>query len=189
MATHSLIPMPSHSLVCKHGGGRPGPFYCVNDVSVYLGRQKRGAFRGCVFWFESGVVHFHFAIVRNSSTWDRNKMLMSEKKCGLELEKIQGMLTIHFSFLNKDSLSWRLFPSHLHWSFQEGTSPYDCKTITMNLGEGGIEFRRLHNKTTASSDWSQLTLLVFSQVLLDPGTDWYWAFVIGTALGVRVAEE
>ena len=26
--------------VCKNGGGRPGIFYHVNDVSVYLGRQK-----------------------------------------------------------------------------------------------------------------------------------------------------
>ena len=66
----------------------------------------------------------------------------------------------------------------------------DYKTITMNLGEGGTEFRRIHNKTTASSDWLQLTLLaLFSQVLLDPGADWYRALVIDTALGMIVAEE
>ena len=28
--------------VYKNGGGRPGPVYHVNDVSVYLGRQKGG---------------------------------------------------------------------------------------------------------------------------------------------------
>ena len=26
--------------VCENGGGRPGIFYHVNGVSVYLGRQK-----------------------------------------------------------------------------------------------------------------------------------------------------
>ena len=26
----------------KIGGGRPSPFYHVNDVSVYLGRQRGG---------------------------------------------------------------------------------------------------------------------------------------------------
>ena len=26
--------------VLRSGGGRPGPFYHVNDVSVYLGRQR-----------------------------------------------------------------------------------------------------------------------------------------------------
>ena len=26
--------------VCKNGGGRPGPFYHVDDVSVYLDRQR-----------------------------------------------------------------------------------------------------------------------------------------------------
>ena len=37
-----LIPRPSHCPVFDHlqyGGGRPGSFYYVNDVSVYLGRQ------------------------------------------------------------------------------------------------------------------------------------------------------
>ena len=27
-------------VVCKNGGGRPGPFYHMNDVSVYLGGQR-----------------------------------------------------------------------------------------------------------------------------------------------------
>ena len=26
--------------VCKNGGGRPGPFYHMNDINVYLGRQR-----------------------------------------------------------------------------------------------------------------------------------------------------
>ena len=67
--------------VCKNGGGRPGPFYHVNDVSVYLGRQRGGgvpdrknAFRACILRFEPGVVRFHFANVRNSSAWDGGKV-------------------------------------------------------------------------------------------------------------------
>ena len=38
------FPTSSFSLlaVCKNGGGRPGSFYHVNDVSVYLGRQRGG---------------------------------------------------------------------------------------------------------------------------------------------------
>ena len=41
-----LVPRPSHHpefdhlQYAKNGGGRPGPFYHVNDVSVYLGRQR-----------------------------------------------------------------------------------------------------------------------------------------------------
>ena len=38
----SLVPRPSHHPVFVHRGGRPGIFYHVNDVSVYLGRQKGG---------------------------------------------------------------------------------------------------------------------------------------------------
>ena len=41
----SLIHRPSHRLgfaVCENGRGRPGPFCHVNDVSVYLGRQRVG---------------------------------------------------------------------------------------------------------------------------------------------------
>jgi len=30
--------------VCKNRGGRPGPFYHMSDVSVYLGRQRWGGF-------------------------------------------------------------------------------------------------------------------------------------------------
>jgi len=49
VAIRSPVPRPSHvpssfwSLaVCKNGGGRPGTIYHVNDVSVYLGRQRGG---------------------------------------------------------------------------------------------------------------------------------------------------
>ena len=36
------LPTIQSLVVCKRGGGRPGPFYHVNDVSVYLGRQRGG---------------------------------------------------------------------------------------------------------------------------------------------------
>ena len=41
----SLVPRPSHRPVLitwsmQKQGGRPGIFYHVNDVSVYLGRQR-----------------------------------------------------------------------------------------------------------------------------------------------------
>ena len=44
----SLVPRPSHRPVfdrlqfAKNGGGRPVIFYHVNDISVYLGRQRGG---------------------------------------------------------------------------------------------------------------------------------------------------
>ena len=62
--------------VCKNGRGRPGPFYQVNDISVYLGRQRvsaqRSAFCACVLRFESGAVCFRFLNAWNFSSWDRN---------------------------------------------------------------------------------------------------------------------
>ena len=118
MGTHSLVPMPSRHLVFDH-----------------LQRGKAWS-----IWIWSGT--FSLCDYLKLQHLGQKQDINVRKKCGLELEKIQGMLTIHFSFINKDSLSWRLFPPHLHWSFQEGTSPYDYKTITMNLGE---EFRRIHN--------------------------------------------
>ena len=41
MSQHSSVPSPSHCLQnakCTHVhvGGRPGPFYCVNDVNAHL---------------------------------------------------------------------------------------------------------------------------------------------------------
>ena len=46
--TTTLVPRPSHRPVfdnlqyAKNGGGRPGIFYHVNDISVYLGTQRGG---------------------------------------------------------------------------------------------------------------------------------------------------
>ena len=45
--THtSLVPRPSHHPLFEYsiqnGGERPGPFHHKSDVSIYLGRQKRG---------------------------------------------------------------------------------------------------------------------------------------------------
>ena len=50
----SLVSRPFHQLViacmqngaCKNGGGWPGQFYHVNDISVYLGRQRGGGVPG-----------------------------------------------------------------------------------------------------------------------------------------------
>ena len=45
IALHSLAFPPSSVwllAVCKNGSGRPGPFYHMNDVSIYLGRQSVG---------------------------------------------------------------------------------------------------------------------------------------------------
>ena len=68
--------------VCKNrggGGGRPGSFYHVNDISVYLGRQRgrrvpnqKNAFHAHTLCFEPGVVHFSFSNVTNSSVWGTN---------------------------------------------------------------------------------------------------------------------
>ena len=79
----SIASFPGHSPssfwllpVCKNGRGRPGPFYQVNDISVYLGRQRvsaqRSAFCACVLRFESGAVCFRFLNAWNFSSWDRN---------------------------------------------------------------------------------------------------------------------
>ena len=74
----SLIPLFSFWLlaVCKKGGGKPGPFYHVNDVSVYRGgevpnqkKKKTTTFCACVLCFRPGTVCFCFVNVWNSSTW------------------------------------------------------------------------------------------------------------------------
>ena len=57
----SFIPRPSYRpvfdppTVCKNGGGRPGPFYHMNDVSVYQGRQREGR----VPWLKELISHMH----------------------------------------------------------------------------------------------------------------------------------
>ena len=48
MIMTSLVPRHFHRpvfdcfTVCENGGRRPGPFYHMNDVTVYLGKQKGG---------------------------------------------------------------------------------------------------------------------------------------------------
>ena len=42
---HSVIPRSPHCpvfFIAFSGGERPGPFYHMNDVSVYQGRQRGG---------------------------------------------------------------------------------------------------------------------------------------------------
>ena len=60
--------------------GRPGPFYHMNDVIVYLGRHREGGWgRGppskeytCVLCLNQEQYVFCFANVQNSSPWGRN---------------------------------------------------------------------------------------------------------------------
>ena len=81
----SLVPRPSQSPVfgcleyAKMEGGRPGIIYHVNDVSVYLGRQRgegslieRTHFTQVFFVLKQERYAFRFANVRNSSAWGRN---------------------------------------------------------------------------------------------------------------------
>ena len=65
--------------VCKNGGGRPSPFYHVNDVSVYLGRQRgegspieRTHFMHIFFILNQEWCHFRLANIWNSSAWGKN---------------------------------------------------------------------------------------------------------------------
>ena len=84
--THSLVPRPSHRpvfwslAVCKNGGRRPGIIYYVNDISVYLGRQRWGGvtdlkdtFRARFFRFEPRAVLFslceHSKLQRLEQNW------------------------------------------------------------------------------------------------------------------------
>ena len=57
-------------------GGRPGIIYHVNDVSVYLGRQRgEGSlmdFAHAFFVLNQERYAFRFANIRNSSAWGRN---------------------------------------------------------------------------------------------------------------------
>ena len=73
----SLVPRLSRApssfwslAVCKNGGGRPSLFYHVNDISVYLGRQRG---EGYVFFIlNQERCHFRLANVWNSSAWGKN---------------------------------------------------------------------------------------------------------------------
>ena len=60
-------------------GGRPGIIYHVNDVSVYLGRQRgegslieRTHFAHTFFVLNQERYAFRFTNIRNSSAWGRN---------------------------------------------------------------------------------------------------------------------
>ena len=80
----ALLPRPSHRpflVACsmQNGGGRPGPFYHVNDVSVYLGRQRgEGSLIERTYFLHMSLVLnqeryvFRFVNIWNSSTWGRN---------------------------------------------------------------------------------------------------------------------
>ena len=60
----------------QNGMGRPGPFYHMNDVSVYLGRQRRERslferthFTSAIFILNQEQYIFHFMNIQNSSAW------------------------------------------------------------------------------------------------------------------------
>ena len=66
---------------CKNRDGRPGPFYHVNDVSVYLGRQRgrvphqknKLEALSCSFCQSVGVSNAHEAKMYHSSSWFKMK--------------------------------------------------------------------------------------------------------------------
>ena len=61
----SLVPSSIWPLaVCKNGGGRPGPIYHVNDVSVCLGRQRG--------WGGKGPQSKELFSCTHSSFWTRS---------------------------------------------------------------------------------------------------------------------
>ena len=43
--THSMTKIEIGTALSKNGGGRPGPFHQVNDVSVYLGLTEEASLR------------------------------------------------------------------------------------------------------------------------------------------------
>ena len=63
-----------------NGGGRPGPFYHVNDISVYLGRQRGGGalkqksvFHLHILRPKQGVLCFSLLKHLNFSTWTETR--------------------------------------------------------------------------------------------------------------------
>ena len=52
VALFPALPTVQFLAECKNGGGRPGPFYHMNDVSVYLGRRGGGGSRSKVLEFQ-----------------------------------------------------------------------------------------------------------------------------------------
>ena len=57
--------------VCKNGGGRPGIFYHMNDVSVYRAR-------GLILWFLSQALEFRTFKKQKSTAPDSNEECMCE---------------------------------------------------------------------------------------------------------------
>ena len=60
--------MTNHCLItCRNGGGRSGTIYDMNDINVYLGRQRRGGalkqnsmfHRRSLFCSTSGFMNIH----------------------------------------------------------------------------------------------------------------------------------
>ena len=66
------LPTVHFLIACSMQKNGPGPFYHVNDVRVYLGRQRRGGVPNQKNTFVHVFFVFRFANVRKSSTWGRN---------------------------------------------------------------------------------------------------------------------
>ena len=83
IALFSGLPIIKFLIACsmqKNGGGRSGSFYCTDDVSVYLGRWRKG-FEGSLIeithFMQTSILKqkqyvFHFSKVQHTSTWGRN---------------------------------------------------------------------------------------------------------------------
>ena len=74
LASFPGLPTVQFLITCsmQNGGGRPGIFYHVNDVSVFLGRLRGGGVAHAFFISNLERYVFRFVNVRNSSTWGRN---------------------------------------------------------------------------------------------------------------------
>ena len=89
----SGLPRPSHYPVFaafKNREGRPGPFYHVNDVSVYLGRQRGGDppskewACGLILWFLLQLCEvWMFAKRKMYCSWFKTKKVYT--KCVLSI--------------------------------------------------------------------------------------------------------
>ena len=98
----------------KNRGGRPGPFYHVNDVSVYLGRQRGGG--GflikrilCVCSFELGLVCFllgkQLKLEQELQEKASSSFFWSVGKVGYEANQTHGQAEwVHGPSMNHTSL-------------------------------------------------------------------------------------
>ena len=77
LASFPGLPTVQFLITCsmQKGGGRAGPFYHVNDVSVYLGRQgspiERMHFTPAFTVLNQGQYIFRFMNIQNFSCWGR----------------------------------------------------------------------------------------------------------------------